>query len=256
MAVSAVPRSVLITGCNRGIGLELVRQFLKHKTHSAPEILIATCRNPDKADELQAVATEHKNLHVLKLDVNDTDSFDGFVKSVGDIVGDANGLNLLVNNAGMLPSNRALDVVTPEDMMDAYKTNCIGPMFLTRALMPLLKTAAGAKDGEAMSIGRAAAVQMSTAVASIAENSGGGSYAYRCSKSGLNMAMKNLSIDLKGSNIMVMAMHPGWVLTDMGGPNALIDTTTCTSTMIDTFYALTEKDHGAFLRYNNTPIAW
>lgn len=255
-AVSAVPRSVLITGCNRGIGLELVRQFFKHKT--PPSILIATCRNPDKADELQAIASEHSNLHILKLDVDNTDSFDGFAKSVSAIVGDDNGLNLLVNNAGMLPPNRALDVVTPEDMMAAFKTNCIGPLFLTRALRPLLKAAAEgkAKDGEAMSIGRAAAVQMSTAVASIAENSGGNSYAYRCSKSGLNMAMKNLSIDLKGDNIMVMAMHPGWVLTDMGGPNALIDTTTCTTTMIETFYALTEKDHGAFLRYNNTPIQW
>merc|ERR1712098_294900 len=154
----------------------------------------------------------------------------------------------------MLPSNRALDVVTPEDMMNAYKTNCIGPLFLTRALVPLLKIAASkVKDGEGMSVGRAAAVQMSTAVASIAENSGGNSYAYRCSKSGLNMAMKNLSIDLKGDNIMVMEMHPGWVQTEMGGPNALIDVTTCTTTMIETFYALTEKDHGSFLRYNNTP---
>ena len=254
----ASARSVLITGCNRGIGLELVKQFLKHKTHAPPSILIATCRNPDKADELQAVAKEHSGvLHILKLDVNDTDSFGGFAKNVGDLVGEANGLNLLVNNAGVLPSNRSLDTVTPDDMMQAYKTNCIGPMFLTRALMPLLKTASvKAKEGEGMSVARAAAVQMSTAVASIAENSGGNSYAYRCSKSGLNMAMKNLSIDLKADNILVMSMHPGWVLTDMGGPNAMIDTATCASTMIDTFYELSDKDHGSFLRYNNTPIQW
>jgi len=251
----SVPRSVLITGCNRGIGLELIKQFLRHKTPS-PSVVIATCRNPDKADELRAVAKDYSNLHILPLDVNDCDSFGDFAKKVGDIVGPDNGLNLLVNNAGVLPSNRTLETVTPEDMMLAYKTNCIGPMFLTRALLPLLKTAAAGKATSGMSVARAAAVQMSTAVASIAENGGGKSYAYRCSKSGLNMAMKNLSIDLKEDGILVMAMHPGWVLTDMGGPNALIDTATCASTMIDTFYELGEKDHGAFLRYNNTPIQW
>jgi len=90
----------------------------------------------------------------------------------------------------------------------------------------------------------------------IAENTGGGLYAYRCSKAGLNMSMKSLSVDLADSGVLVMAMHPGWVLTEMGGPNAQISTETCCSTMIQTLEGLTEKDHGAFLRYNNTPIQW
>ena len=113
---------------------------------------------------------------------------------------------------------------------------------------------------------------MSTAVASIAENSGGGTYAYRCSKAALNMSMKSLSVDLASTGILVMSMHPGWVLTDMGGPNAQITTETCCSTMIQTLAGLTEKvflgnngnnlsitilqDHGTFLRYNNTGIQW
>ena len=107
-----------------------------------------------------------------------------------------------------------------------------------------------------MSVGRAAAIQISTVMASVAENSGGKNYAYRASKSALNMAMKCLSIDLQPEGILVMSMHPGWVQTEMGGPGALIDTTTCAKTMIETLYLLTEKDHGAFLRYNNTPIQW
>ena len=78
----------------------------------------------------------------------------------------------------------------------------------------------------------------------------------RCSKSGLNMAMKSLSVDLKDTGILIMAMHPGWVKTRMGGPNALIDTETCVSTMIQTLQGLTEKDHGSLLRYNNTSIPW
>ena len=82
---------------------------------------------------------------------------------------------------------------------------------------------------------------MSTSVASIAENSGGGLYAYRCSKSALNMSMKSLSVDLANTGILVMAMHPGWVLTEMGGPNAQISTETCCQTMVQTLAGLTEK---------------
>ncbi len=107
-----------------------------------------------------------------------------------------------------------------------------------------------------MSVRRACVVMMSTAVASVAENSGGGNYAYRCSKTALNQAMKNLSIELGPSGILVMSMHPGWVKTEMGGPNALIDSETCASTMVETLNGLTEKDHGSFLRYNNTAIPW
>jgi len=259
---SGPPRSVLITGCNRGIGLELVKQFLCHPT--PPEVLIATCRNPDKADDLQALVKSHPDrLKILPLEMTDYDSFESsFVDRVSEAVGGREkGLNLLINNAGVLPSNKTLESVTPADMTNAFETNCVGPTFLTRALLPLLKTAAGSKGGESgsaegMSVGRAAAIQMSTAVASVAENTGGKNYAYRVSKTGLNMAMKCLSIDLEEHGILVMSMHPGWVLTEMGGPNALIDTETCAKTMLETLYALTEKDHGSFLRYNNTPIQW
>jgi len=243
--------------------LELVKQFLGHPT--PPEVLIATCRNPDQAEDLQALVKSHPDrLKVLPLEMTDYNSFEpSFVDRVSEAVGGREkGLNLLINNAGVLPSNKTLDSVTPDDMIHAFKTNCVGPTFLTRALLPLLKTAAagfqGGESGSAagMSVGRAAAIQMSTAVASVAENTGGKNYAYRTSKTGLNMAMKCLSIDLQEYGILVMSMHPGWVLTEMGGPNALIDTETCAKTMLETLYALTEKDHGSFLRYNNTPIQW
>jgi len=141
-------------------------------------------------------------------------------------------------------------------MGDAYQVNCVAPLFFTRAMLPLLeKAAANGGQGE-RSVNRAAAVLMSTAVASIAENSGGSTYAYRCSKSGLNMAMKSLSVDLNDKGILIMAMHPGWVQTEMGGPNALISTETCCKTMLETLEGLSDKDHGSFLRYNNTAIPW
>ena len=127
--------------------------------------------------------------------------------------------------------------------------------WIYRELLPLLKTAIK-PDLPKFRIDQAASVLMSTAVASIAENSGGGLYPYRCSKTALNMAMQSLSVDLKDTGILIMSMHPGWVQTRMGGPNALIDTETCCKTMIETLDQLSEKDHGAFLRYNNTSIPW
>nr|XP_040580006.1 C-factor-like [Lepeophtheirus salmonis] len=103
---------------------------------------------------------------------------------------------------------------------------------------------------------KAVVVQMSTSGSSIADNAGGKYYPYRCSKSALNMSMKNLSIELRPVGILVMSMHPGWVVTDMGGPNAMITVDECVSTMVKTISQLGENDHGSFLRYNNTSIPW
>jgi len=249
----ALARSVLITGCNRGIGLELVKQLLKLET--PPHHIFATYRSPDTSEELLALAQSNPSLELVQMSVTDHDAYEQVVKRVADVVGEE-GLNLLINNAGVLPQNRDIQAVTPQDMRDAFETNCIAPLFLSRAFLPLLQKAATKNSEAAMGVAKAAIIQMSTAVASIAENSGGGLYAYRCSKSALNMSMKSLSVDLASTGVMVMAMHPGWVLTDMGGPNAQITTETCCETMIQTLAGLSGKDHGTFLRYNNTAIQW
>ena len=141
-------------------------------------------------------------------------------------------------------------------MRQAFEVNTIGPLFFAKTMLPLLRKASTTNSNLPVGTTRAAIVMMSTAVASIAENSGGGVYAYRSSKAALNMVMKNLSLELKKDDILVMSMHPGWVKTEMGGPNALITTETCCSTMLETLESLTEKDCGNFLRYNNTQIPW
>jgi len=243
----------MITGCNRGIGLELVKQLLK--MDSPPQHIFATYRSPNNSEELLSLAKSNPILHPLQMNVTDQSVYGGIVQKVSDIVGEE-GLNMLINNAGVLPQNRDLQVVTPEDMREAFETNCIAPLFLSKAFLPLIQKAASKNSAASMGVAKAAIIQMSTAVASIAENSGGGTYAYRCSKAALNMSMKSLSVDLASTGILVMSMHPGWVLTDMGGPNAQITTETCCSTMIQTLAGLTEKDHGTFLRYNNTGIQW
>lgn len=245
------PKSVFITGCNRGIGLELVKQFLLQE--NPPKHLFATYRT--MSDDLKKLSDDNSNVKLIKMDITDYACYPDVVKQVQDVVGN-DGLNLLINNAGYLPRNRDLNSVTPEDMKAAYEINCIGPLFFARAMLPLLKIAAKSQGDSAMSVDKAAIIQMSTSVASIAENSGGNSYAYRCSKSALNQSMKTLSIDLKDTGILIMAMHPGWVQTEMGGPNAQITTETCCSTMLKTLDQLSDKDYASFLRYNNTPIQW
>ena len=227
-------RSVLITGCNRGIGLELVKQFLSQD--APPQHLFATCRDPSSAKDLKTLQEKYKEkLHILKLDVTHWSEHAKVVDYVEKIVGADQGLNLLINNAGVLPSLKTLEDVTPDVMIQAYQTNCVAPLFLTRAFLPLLRAASGiASPEQKMTIEGACVVEMSTAVASIAENGRGGNYPYRCSKSGLNMAMKNLSIDLEKDGILVMAMHPGWVKTDMGGPDAFITTEECAIEMLST----------------------
>lgn len=247
------PRSVLITGCNRGIGLELVKQYLK--LDNPPTHLLATYRDPSSSEELLALAKGNERLQALQFDVAKRDTYSDFVNQVSGIVGPEKGLNLLINNAGFMAENRDLNSITAEEMIESYEVNCIAPLFLTREFLPLLKAAINPEKPK-FCIDQAASILMSTAVASIAENTGGSLYPYRASKAGLNMVMKSLSVDLKDTGILIMSMHPGWVKTRMGGPNALIDTETCCSTMIDTLNQLSEKDHGSFLRYNNTPIPW
>ena len=250
------PRSVLVTGGNRGIGLQLVRVYasMADCVH-----VIATCRDRAAATDLVSLAeASGGKVVILELDVTKTDSYSAFVKQLGEVVGDA-GLNLLINNAGYLPRNTLWDQVTPDDMRQAFEVNCVAPLFLTRALLPLVQRAADNGKEKSVGVSRAGIVHISTAVASIAENSSGartGGYAYRCSKSALNQAMMCMSIDLAESGILVMCMHPGWVQTDMGGPNALLTAETSAKTMVESLATLGAPDHGAFRRYDNSTIPW
>ena len=185
--------------------MKLVRQFLKHEPPL--DHLFATCRDPNSASDLTTLQEQHpKSLHIIRLEVTDWDKHAEVADEVEKIVGAENGLNLLINNAGVLLNLKALDEITPDTMLDAYKTNCVAPIFLTRAFLPLLKTAASKAD-KAMRIHGGCVVEMSTVVGSIAENERGGSYSYRCSKTALNMGMKNLSLGVEKDGILMLAMH-------------------------------------------------
>ena len=144
-------------------------------------------------------------------------------------------------------------------MIEAYKVNCVAPILLTKYLRPLLKTSSKNYKHQAMSINKACVLQISTDWASFVEretSSDGSMYPYRCSKTALNMGMKNLSIDLKDDGVLVLAVHPGWVRTDMGGQDGPMSTEESVKAMLKTVRNMTDIDHGAFVQFDGVTLFW
>ncbi|XP_065155964.1 C-signal [Atheta coriaria] len=246
-------RSILITGCNRGLGLGLVKHLLKRADR--PELLIATCRDMTKAQELQELSNSNKNVHILQFDVTEFDKHKQFATEVQKIVGD-DGLNVLFNNAGTSPKYTRLPFVKPEQLMDTFRTNTVAPIILAKTLLPFLKQAAQKNISLPMGVQRAAIVNMSSILGSIQNNQDGGLYPYRCSKTALNQATATMRMDLKEDGIMAVALHPGWVRTDMGGSKAPLDVDQSTSAMVDFIYSMGESHNGGFYQYDGEKIPY
>ncbi|KAL7885272.1 hypothetical protein AOLI_G00055670 [Acnodon oligacanthus] len=249
-------QSVLITGASRGLGLQMVKQLVSNAER--PKKIIATARNPDGAQDLQLLAKSNPDVHIVPLDVVSDASIDTAVKEVSSIVGPA-GLNCLINNAAIL-IDTDLNTVTRDAMMKSFESNTVAPLFITKAFLPLLKTAAAAGQGSGMGVHRSAVVNISSLLGSIQLNWGEGAsfktYAYRVSKSGLNMVTRCLAaaVDLEG--ILCVALHPGWVRTDMGGPEAPLSPEESISSVLSVISGLTEKDHGEFLDFYGKKLPW
>jgi len=268
------PQTAFITGCNRGLGLQLVKQLVS--LPSPIRHVFATYRSKDRAGELMELSQEHPCIVPIQMDTTDYESYPGVVEQVSEVVGES-GLNLVINNAAMMPNQTKLQDVTVEDMAAAYSVNCIAPLVLTRALLPLIKKAVArpqpGRPGYGMGVDRAAVVHMSTVASTFASDSRRnvkGMYAYRCSKAALNMSMKTLATDLQDSEVLVVAMHPGWVRTEAGSQLTeanvalspwlqtihQITPETSARTMIQTMSTLTESDHGTFLGFDGTQTEW
>lgn len=237
--------NIFITGASRGIGLEFVKQYA---AKASTKVLFATCRDESKAVELrQVAAASNEKVKILELEVRDYDKYEKVVAEVSKAVG-SNGLNLLINNAGIHIKADFHDAKR-DDMMEVYEVNVVAPLLLTRALTPLLQTSA--KAGHKTFV-----ANISSKVGSIADNTSGQMYAYRTSKAAFNQVSKSLSIQLKSDNVIVAPIHPGWVQTDMGGPNAPIDTNTSVTHMINTFENITPDQAGLLLNYDGTVIPY
>ncbi|CAB3234727.1 unnamed protein product [Arctia plantaginis] len=243
-------KSLLITGANRGLGLGMVKYILKQNTSNK---IIATCRNV--SEELKTLAVENKNLFIVNLDLTKMSSIDEISPQITKIVGDQ-GLNVLINNAGISTKFTKLALVKAEQLLDNLTINTVAPIILTKTLLPTLKQASDINKEKPMGVQRAAVINMSSILGSIEQNDKGGFYPYRCSKAALNAATKSMSIDLKKENILVVSMHPGWVKTDMGGKNAPLDVDTSISGIFNTITKLGENDTGKFLQYDGTELPW
>lgn len=244
--------SLFITGASRGIGLEFVKQLTE--LPQPPKHIFATCRNPDAAEELRQLASKHPNVHLHKLDVRDYASYPVVVDWVGSHL-EGQGLNVLVNSAG-IAHWQGFDDVTREHMLDCMETNAVVPLMMAKAFLPLLKKAANAGGSTGLSCARAAIVNFSTRMGSIDDNTSGGSYAYRTSKTAQNMVTKSMSVDLKPMGILAVSLHPGWVLTEMGGPNALIDAATSVSGLLKVMEGLNDDSVGRFISFKGEIVPW
>ncbi|XP_049786928.1 C-factor [Schistocerca cancellata] len=245
-------KSILITGCNRGLGLGLVNKLVQR---NSLKNLIATCRNPQTAKDLNEIASCHKNVHILKFDVKDFNSYGEFSKSVADIVGEE-GLNVLINNAGVSSKFTRVNLVKYEQMMENFTVNTVAPLMLTKALLPLLKQAAQKNSAETFGVKKAAVINMSSVLGSIADNKQGGFYPYRSSKAALNAITRSLCFDLAADNILVVSMHPGWVKTDMGGTNAPLTVEQSVGNIVETLLKLDKSHNGCFIQYDGKQLPW
>lgn len=231
-------RRVLLIGANRGIGLEFARQLL-----DAGDRVIAACRHPGQASALNALVASHPNrLHILPLDVASERSRVELVKELALVT---DGLDVLINCAGVLPSGERFGSVDAKVLADTLATNAIGPFALAQAVAPMLVK------------GRAPRIaNLSSVLGSIERNEAFRTPSYAISKSALNMATVLLARALAEHGVHVVALHPGWVRTDMGGKDAQVEPADSVRGMLAVIAALDAQRSGQFVDYLGQRVPW
>lgn len=230
-------KTVLVTGSNRGLGLEFCHQFAV-----AGWNVIAACRVPARADELAKLAERYPHLRIETLDVADFDQVDALSGQLAD-----QAIDVLLNNAGVYGDepDHGFGRLDYRAWSSTLTINTMAPVKMAEAFLPHLER------GESKLI-----ASVSSLMASMADNSSGGSLLYRSSKAGLNAVMKSLAIDLRSRSIGVLILHPGWVRTDMGGKNALIDAEESVSGMLRRIEEFTLDQTGSFVKYDGNLAPW
>lgn len=225
--------TVLITGASRGIGLEFARQYAADGWR-----VIASCRKPANAKALKAVKGK---VAVDKLDVDDRASVRALAKKYAK-----DAIDVLINNAGIYgPRGMTMTTIDYDAWEQVLRTNTMAPLRVAAAFLP--QVARSRKKTIAT---------VTSWMGSIAANEAGGHYVYRSSKAAVNAVMKSLSIDVKAKGVIVALLHPGWVKTDMGGPDAAIAAPESVTGMRAVIAKLKKKDSGRFFNYDGTPMPW
>ena len=225
--------SVLITGANRGLGLEFTRQYAADGWR-----VFAACRDPAGARDLAAVEGD---VFAETLDVDDGPQVAALANKLS-----GQPIDVLINNAGIYgPKDVTRDNVDYDAWGQVFRTNTMSPLAMSAAF------AANVAQG-----GQKKIITLSSIMGSIAENDSSGDFIYRSSKAAVNAVMKSLAGDLKSEGITVAVLHPGWVRTDMGGPDAAIEAPESVTGMRAVIAGLKESDSGRFLNYDGTEIPW
>ena len=222
-------KNIVVTGANKGLGLEFTRQLSKDNH------VIATSRNISSEHELHSLP----NVKVKKLDLLSDATIDQFVEDIADTP-----IDILINNAGIFHEEQ-FEGLDPNIWLDEMKINALSPISLTHKLMKNLKAGSTKK-----------VIFLSSQMGSIDDNYSGGYYFYRSSKAALNASAMSLSIDWKDKNIAVLMMHPGWVRTDMGTSKAKLSIEESVTGMLNVIENFSIEQTGAFLNYAGQKLEW
>ncbi|HQU15824.1 MAG: short-chain dehydrogenase [Chromatiales bacterium 21-64-14] len=232
--------TVFITGANRGLGLEFARQFAVDGWR-----VLATCRAPERAADLARLAARQSEITVHGLDVADHRAIDALAHRLSDV-----SVDLLLSNAGISgdsgdSGDRGLGHLDYGEWTRTFQINTMAAARLAESFGDHLARSE-----------RRLMVALTSLMGSMGDNSSGGSYLYRSSKAALNAVMKSLSIDLRPRGIGVLILHPGWVRTDMGGPDGLITPQQSVAGMRAIIDRYTPADSGRFLNYDGSALPW
>lgn len=228
--------TTLITGANRGLGLEFARVYAAGgwQVH-------ACCRAPDAADALGRLAKgAGGRIAIHRLEVTDGGQVAALARAVGEPI------DLLLNNAGVnLPAHQSIDDMDYEGWAELFAVNAMAPLRLADAFA-----------GQVAASDQKLIVTISSRMGSIAANEQGNSIAYRSSKSAVNQVMRSVAYQLGARGVTSVLFHPGWVRTDMGGPNGAIGVEESVAAMCAVIAGLTPADNGRFLNYDGSELPW
>lgn len=236
----------LVTGANRGLGLEWTRQLLRRGDE-----VFAACRHPRTAPQLDDLSAEYDDrLRRVELDVTEPETIRTAVRKVED---DASALHLLINNAGINGGGRsdAFGALTQERMLRVLNVNTVGPHLLAQEAVDLLKATA-AHEGPTPKI-----INITSQLGSIARVKGQAAWqSYRASKAALNMLTRLLAFEMRPHDVIAVALHPGWVRTELGGGNAPLAPRESVRGMLEVVDALTMEDAGTVRTWKGGALPW
>ena len=229
---------ILITGANRGLGLELTQQCAQRGDR-----IFASCRSPEKAAILEEIAAKHPGqVTLLPLDVADEQSI---AACVARVAAEVKALDIIFNNAAIHGGDEHLSEVTAEILLKVLNVNAVGVVLVAQKFLPLLKKGHHPK-----------LINISSEAGSISRMDHFRGYNYYGSKAALNMYTRSLALDPETAGVTVIALHPGWVRTDMGGADAHLSATQSAAGILKVTDGLAPVDNGKFYTWEGIEYPW